>query len=137
MILRAIEEASRTTKNEVMGLPENLTVEHLLPQKGALTDYPYATSMPLEAGETPERSRARIIHTVGNLTLLTRSLNASVSNGPFSAKRTQIVEDSDLRLNAWLRTDQRTTWSEADISERAEKLFVLALSLWPRPPAKA
>ncbi|MCA9473898.1 MAG: DUF262 domain-containing protein [Nitrospira sp.] len=42
MVLRALEEALRTSRNEAITLPDGLTVEHLLPQKGALSDYPYA-----------------------------------------------------------------------------------------------
>jgi hypothetical protein len=57
MILRAIEEAIRTPKSEAVGLLDKLTVEHLLPQNGTLGDYPFADTMPLQTGETPERCR--------------------------------------------------------------------------------
>lgn len=50
-----------------------------------------------------------MLHTIGNLTLMTQSLNAAVSNGPFEAKSTAIAVDSDLRLNAWLRNGKHTS----------------------------
>src|SRR5262249_40141297 len=81
-ILRSIEERIRTSRNESVTLPKQLSVEHLLPQKGTLADYPYAEKMPLQLTETPERCRGRMINTMGNLTLLTQELNSSVSNGP-------------------------------------------------------
>jgi hypothetical protein len=133
MILRAIEEASRTTRNEAVVLPEKLSVEHLLPQNGTLEDYPFAEMMPLQTGETPERCRSRLIHTAGNLTLLTQELNSSVSNGPFDAKTKAIVADSDLRLNAWLRTPPIPKWSESAIVSRGGEMFQTAASIWKRP----
>jgi hypothetical protein len=132
MVLRAIEERVRTPKNEAIILSGKLTVEHLLPQKGMLSDYPFAEEMPLEKGEDAERCRSRLIDTIGNLTLLTQELNSSVSNGAFAGKSKAIAADSDLRLNAWLRSDPITEWSEESIVARGEELFQTASLIWPR-----
>lgn len=133
MVLRAVEEISRTTRNEAVRLPLALSIEHLLPQKYSLGDYPYAEAMPLRDDETPDRCRRRMLHTIGNLTLLTQTLNTSVSNGPFGNKSKAIAADSDLRLNAWLRSGEHRSWSEADIITRGNELFERGLTLWPRP----
>lgn len=133
MILRAIEERVRTSKNERISLPDDLTVEHLLPQKGRLADYPYLQPMPSEQDETPERCRTRIVNTIGNLTLLTQELNSAISNGPFPAKRAEIAKDSDLRLNAWLRDAEIPSWNEADIQKRARDLMLEAVKEWKFP----
>jgi len=133
MVLRAIEEVSYTRRNEGVALPAALSIEHLLPQKYSLADYGYADPMPLRDDETIERCRRRMLHTIGNLTLLTQSLNAAVSNGPFNAKSKAIATDSDLRLNAWLRIGEHKHWSESDIIERGSRLFERGLALWPRP----
>jgi len=130
MVLRAIEAHIRTSKSEAVTLPDELTVEHLLPQKGGIADYPYANNLPLLAGETAERCRERLLHTIGNLTLLTTELNSSVSNGPFPGKSTNIGINSDLRLNAWLRTSPPPTWSEASILARGSTLFEVAREIW-------
>ena len=137
MILRAIEDKMHTSRNEGVTLTRPLSVEHLLPQKGTLADYPFAATMPLETGETPDRCRARLINAIGNLTLLTQELNSSISNGPFEAKAKAIVADSDLRLNAWLRTPPIPEWSEDAIVARGEELFKIASSIWQRPPTSA
>jgi hypothetical protein len=133
MVLRAIEERARTRRNEAIGLPDRLSVEHLLPQKGSLEDYPFAAAMPRKDNESDSLCRERLIHTIGNLTLLTGELNASVSNGAVGAKVVAIIKDSDLRLNAWLRLSPPSAWSETDIVARGEVLFESALELWPRP----
>ncbi len=133
MVLRALEERLHTRRNEAIGLPARLSIEHLLPQKGALRDYPYADGLVRRETEADEARRERMINTIGNLTLLTGELNASASNGPFAAKVGKIVDDSDLRLNAWLRRAPPETWDEEDILRRGEELFRTALTIWPRP----
>jgi len=132
MVLNALNADMFTTKNEMV-VPKRLTVEHLLPQNGSIEDYPYAPMPKDEEDISPETRRRRLMHTIGNLTLLTGSLNTSISNGAFSAKKAAIVDDSDLRLNAWMRTDERTTWDETDILQRGGKLFEHALRIWPIP----
>jgi len=134
MLLRAIEAHIHTTKSEAIRAPNHLTVEHLLPQNGSLAHYPYGVPMPLAKDETDALCRKRIQDTIGNLTLLTRELNAAVSNGPFPKKVDQIVADSDLRLNAWLRKEPPSSWSEVSIGERSDRLFQYAVEIWPRPP---
>jgi hypothetical protein len=62
------------------------------------------------------------LHTIGNLTLLTQALNTSVSNGQFGNKSKAIAANSDLRLNAWLRSGEHKRWSETDIMERGKIL---------------
>ncbi len=132
MVLRAIEQHMRTRFNEAVSLPEQLSVEHMLPQKGALDDYPYPPDIPYLDQESDAQCRARLIQTLGNLTLLTSELNASISNGPFPSKAAKIIGDSDLRLNAWLRSAPPSSWSERDILARGERLFEIALQVWPR-----
>ena len=134
MLLRAIEAKLRTRRNEAVTLPSVLSVEHLLPQRGSRSDYPLATDQLVIGDETPDQCRERLLHTVGNLTLLTSELNASASNGPFPAKAEKIIADSDLRLNAWLRTDPPSTWLDDAIVARGKGLFAQAIEIWPRSP---
>lgn len=136
MILSALEHAMRSNKNERVTIDGGLTVEHLLPQKGSLEDYPYATTEEYERleGQTPQEARDANLHVPGNLTLLTGSLNASVSNGPWPEKVEKIVEDSDLRINAWLRSSASAKWDEASIRDRSNELFEYAKQVWPIAP---
>ena len=144
MILDALQRQMSTRKNEGYNLLGNLTVEHLLPQKADLYTYPYAKScvqngsvLQINKEETKEDRRARLIHTIGNLTLITQSLNSGISNGPFTAKAKAIVKESDLRINAWLREEDRPNdWDEASILKRGLELFEEAKKIWPAPQSK-
>jgi hypothetical protein len=142
-ILRALEVAQRTTKQETLVVApiDKLTVEHILPQGWEGTGH-----YPLAEQTNEQRAlRNQMLQSFGNLTLLTQSLNSSVSNGPFldvqtsdgaemlEGKRTVICRHSLLNLNAYLQSKQG--WTEVEIAERAGVLFDQAIKLWPLPPA--
>ena len=67
----------------------------------------------------------------GNLTLVTNKLNPSLSNAPWTEKKTAIMEHSALAMNRKLQNEVR--WNEETIRDRGEKMFELALKIWPRP----
>ena len=140
-VLRALEVAALTKKQDIQSIfpIEHLTVEHVLPQKWRTTaPIPYP---PPPSTDTEGAQRDRLLHSFGNLTLMTKSLNSAVSNGPFldfpgtesvqKGKRTQICFESRLGMNAWFQ--QKQQWAEPDIEERAEALLKQALQLWPKP----
>ncbi len=133
MILRAIDHSMRTSKQEAIVIRGKLSVEHVLPQKWAPPAWP--APVPLSASgdgdENAEDRRARLLHSFGNLTLLTQGLNSAVSNGPFAKKRSEIAKQSALRLNAYFQ--ESTGWDEAAILQRGETLFDQAQRIWPRP----
>lgn len=109
--------------------PKKLSVEHVLPQKWKPADYPLP-----DATDAAKASRSRLIHSVGNLTLVTPEFNTTLSNGPFEDKRPALAKESALALNAYfqdLRDDDG--WDEKRIIVRAEALFPFALKAWPRP----
>jgi hypothetical protein len=137
MILAALDAAMGTTKNEKHKLvTDNLSVEHLLPQSSPLEYYPHG-DVDLDEGYTIEEFRRDLMHTVGNLTLLTTPLNSTISNGPIDAKAAQIAEESDLRINAWMRREPPAKWDENDIRERGHKLFEVAKTVWPRSQSQS
>lgn len=127
MLLEAIEHALRTGKTENVQLDDKLTIEHLLPQA-------WRKNWPLPStgdAEQAEADRNRLLHTIGNLTLVTGKLNPSVSNGHWDKKRTEIIQHSVLRLNNQL--GKFATWDEAAIRERGAALFDVAARIWPYP----
>jgi uncharacterized protein with ParB-like and HNH nuclease domain len=75
--------------------------------------------------------REGILNTIGNLTLLTQELNSSVSKGPFSDKRTAIIEQSALALNRYFQNVDE--WNEEKILERGKKLFPIGKDIWNYP----
>jgi len=136
MLLLALNQQMITGKQEEMIVKGKLTIEHILPQKYKVDDYPFP------AGTGMDESRLRLerddrLHTIGNLTLLTTILNSNVSNGPFKAKRPEIAGQSALRLNAYFQNPNLgDRWNENNIQERGEILFEVALKVWPRSEAK-
>ena len=127
-VLEALELSMRGSKQESLVLPDGLTVEHVLPQK-------WQTNWPL-AEDTPENQekRRRLLHSIGNLTLVTQAFNSALSNEPFAVKRQEIVTTSLLMLNThFQRYGDNDSWDEEEIVVRADSLFASALKIWPMP----
>ncbi len=127
-VLEALELSMRGSKQESLVLPDGLTVEHVLPQQ-------WQTHWPL-AEDTPENQerRGRLLHSIGNLTLVTQAFNSALSNEPFAVKRQEIVTTSLLMLNThFQRYDDNDAWDEDEIVARADSLFAYALKIWPLP----
>ena len=82
------------------------------------------------ASEIAERNR--LIHTLGNLSLLTPPANASASNSNFEGKKPRLV-DALLRMNQEIA--KQTQWGETEIRNRAKELAHLAVKIWPAPSA--
>jgi hypothetical protein len=129
MILEALEAALHTSKTEVRSVPRKLTIEHLMPREWE-KHWPIIVSAESE-GSQEDRAELRkaLIETIGNLSLLTKSLNPSVSNGAWSKKRPEILKHSALNLNRSLPE----SWSEESILARTQSLLSVALKIWPYP----
>ena len=76
MLLEAIEDAHRRGTNQPQVPRRGYPIEHILPQK-------WVEHWPVHDTEA-EEFRAEHLHRLGNLTLLTKSLNSKVSNGPWA-----------------------------------------------------
>jgi hypothetical protein len=125
MILEALELELRTKKSEAISLPEDLTIEHLMPQEW-IRHWPLPAA---ESAEEAETARDELLHTLGNLTLVTEALNSSISNGPWPKKRAEILKYSPLALNRTLPE----VWGEETIKERTQSLLTVAIQLWGHP----
>lgn len=140
-ILAQLERASRTSFQEQTAIPGELTIEHVLPQNwvehwplpdGSKASADLRSGMSQEQLEAIDR-RGVMKHTLGNLTLLTHSLNPSVSNSGFSSKREDLRSQSLLRLNQEIA--EQTFWNEGSILARGEKLASRAIRIWPSATA--
>ena len=144
-VLEAIERAKRHSFHETDQLNVDLTVEHILPSD-------WEEHWPLPGGERPTQDetfqaifagdendtrvgqivrRRRLLNTFGNLTILTKPLNSSVSNGPFRVKRKALNDQSLLVMNREITKEEE--WGEDQIDARGRKLFEVARDLWPYP----
>lgn len=73
-------------------------------------------------------TREQLVNVIGNLTLVTPSLNPSLGNENFADKKLQLA-GSLLVLNREIAA--YTTWDEAVIRERGTELATLATKIWP------
>lgn len=132
MILEALEVAARTAMTEPAPLPPRLTVEHVLPQQWSRT-WPFPKAGPNDDRTRLERAadRDHALQTIGNLTLVTKKLNPSMSNGSWATKRAALRKHSALALNR--DVTEHDEWNEAIIAKRSKDLFKLAVRIWPYP----
>jgi hypothetical protein len=135
MVLEAIEDYMRGWRNGQVGfggqriIRGKLHIEHVMPRKWEL-------HWPLPPGEMSEGERDRLLHTIGNLTLLTGPLNAKVSNGPWlgeSGKRQGLEARDVLMLNRELLRSSGDKWTEGQIRRRSEELADMIMDIWRAP----
>jgi len=134
MVLEAIEDYRRGWRDGKSGLGEErvargtLAIEHVMPRK-------WHTHWPLNGAQEAERDRA--LHTLGNLTLLTRKLNSKQSNGPWLGEdgtRARLEQHDVLFLNRELLKTASDQWTDDAIAERTKDLIEAMLRIWPVPP---
>jgi len=104
-----------------------LAIEHVMPRK-------WLAHWPLLGGT--ETDRESLIHTVGNLTLLTGKLNSKVSNGPWlgvGGKREGLDQHSVLFLNRELLKKAADQWTDDAIRARTRELAEIVIRIWPVP----
>ncbi|WP_068318903.1 DUF4268 domain-containing protein [Janibacter anophelis] len=128
--LRAYLEAIENLYRAETGQPQiervGHPIEHILPQKWQ-DSWPVAT--PEEEDERQQR-----VHRLGNLTLLTQSLNSRVSNGPWTTKRTALLQHNTIKLTGRLiDSTEGDEWSETRIDERTTRMVDALLEVWPVP----
>lgn len=137
-VLRKIEQAKRTAKNEDIHIRSMLTVEHIMPKawekNWPMSDGSFAKSsidrlLDDESNEEAD-NRDRLVNTIGNLTLLTQPLNSSLQNGSWSDKKPEIMKQSSLALNRELV--DTAVWNDAAMMERGSAMFLVARTIWPR-----
>ena len=126
MVLEGIEEKLRTVRSESQDVPCRLTVEHIMPQQ-------WRKSWPFPSGDTEAGdNRDTLVHSIGNLTLVNRRLNSSLSTAPWQEKRAAIAQHSTLFLNKMLIDEAPLLqWDEDEIMARGRRLFQVAISIWP------
>lgn len=140
LVLEGIESQRRSRMAEQLGVPKNLTIEHLMPVS-------WVQHWPLPKGSNEEEAkqiRNGLIHTIGNLTLVTQKLNSSLSNASWKCehetcdgkkcKRDALLKHSVMNMNAELTNE--SFWDEALILKRSGEMASLIAAQWPGPDSK-
>ena len=126
MVLGEIELALRggAQTEDVALLDRTLSIEHILPRT-------WKDLAALGSTEEQIERRLSLINVLGNLTIITGSLNSGLSNQPWEQKRERLTRHSVLRLNQELAG--RGEWDEQAILERGNWLAERILTMWPGP----
>lgn len=142
-ILTKLDHLYRGIKTEELEIKGPLSVEHIMPQawfaewplpsgERGMDDEELWDADPDDLRATATRARNVIVPTIGNLTIMTQSLNSSVSNSSWEVKKPELLKYSLLPINQELHAVAR--WNEETIISRGRNLFEKALKLWPREP---
>lgn len=136
MVLEAIEDRLRGWRPGQAALGgervarSTLAIEHVMPRK-------WHTHWPLAPGGKSDDERDKLVHTLGNLTLLTGRLNSRVSNGPWTGqggKRAGLELHDVLMLNRDVLKRGEQHWSEGQIADRTADMISVILDIWQVPP---
>ena len=134
MLLEAAELVKHTDKQEKLLFTGKSTVEHVMPRRW---ESHWTAPDPVEGVDETAlvNRRHHLVHTLGNLTLLTHKLNSSLSNSAFKIKRPAITQQTLRLLNSYFQ--DFTEWNEEKIEERSAKLAQDILTVWPAPALSA
>lgn len=147
---------SKNSKFDVNELKYVYTLEHIMPQKweNYWTNIPSKTNPDGSAMSIEEAKKDRYskVYSLGNMTLLTDSLNPSISNASFAVKmegdparrgkaKNGVCSYASLTITtndivAPYNNGDRV-WDEDKITKRTEALGHEILSIWPGAPAPA
>ena len=132
LILQGIEGELRSSMAETQQVPRNLNIEHIMPQ-GWFQHWPLPTDTDEEDMAIARRNR--LLHSIGNLTLVNGQLNSTLSNAPWQNKRETLGHHSVMFLNKDLLEHSPSVWDEAAIMERGRRLHQAAVQAWPHASA--
>ncbi|WP_231915966.1 GmrSD restriction endonuclease domain-containing protein [Microbacterium karelineae] len=132
MVFEALEDVKRgypDGRRFAMGpiVRGKATIEHLMPQK-------WRKSWFAELSDDEQAMRDHRIQQLGNLTIVTQSLNTRVSNGPWEQKRDHFLRSDDVLITKdAIDLAGETGWDEGAIERRTAQLVDQILAVWPVP----
>lgn len=132
MALAAVEQSLYSNKTDILAIPSNLSLEHVIPQSWE-NHWPLADAATAEEEEAAREARQRALHRLGNLTLVAGGLNTSLSNDPWAKKQKALNAESRLLLNARLIEGYPEVFDEAAVAERTKWLVSRMCEIWPGP----
>lgn len=113
---------SLSTGETKIAATDKVHVEHILPLTFTAAVLDEAEITEIEANDLKQR--------IGNLTLLSKKINQSISNKPFSIKRTEL-EKSEIGMTKAITA--ATKWGKNEIEERSELIAKKLVDIFPHP----
>jgi len=127
--LRLAENDLRRSRAEgPLAADHALQLEHILPQDWG-KHWPVDPSPPETLVER-EQTREAHVHRLGNLTLVSPSMNSALSNREWENKKEQLGQHSSLLITQRYLNEG---WGEAAIRARGAALIDSIISIWPGP----
>jgi len=123
LMLNALEEAFEN--KEIVDL-DNTSIEHVMPQ---VLSGQNGLAWKAMLGPDWEDAHARLLHTLGNLTLT--AYNPDMANKPFAQKQKWLADVTHIDLNKHFKG--LGIWDGGAIRGRGELLAEQVAKLWPRP----
>lgn len=105
------------------------TIEHVIPQD-------WRANWAADELDEKDMHRDDLVHTIGNLVLLTQSLNSKVSNGPWegeNGKREAFKSSATLLTTQEIVNKESPEWTSIDVHRRTERLIKEIIEIWPVP----
>jgi hypothetical protein len=134
MILEALEDDARgftpgNSKHEARLMRDVCSIEHVIPQN-------WLKNWGAGVGLTEHGERDQLVHLLGNLTLVTQSLNSSLSNAAWlgdNGKRHTLNSHTSLHLTRQVHDSAPNEWTDDHVLERTAALADRVLAIWPVP----
>ena len=120
----ALYERSDVRHDSTRLAPGSLSVEHIMPTKWE-EHWPKRGLSDVEVQQRRER-----VKTLGNLTLVTQSLNATIKHHPWTRKSGHLKKYSTLPMTT--RYLDRSDWNEVAIEARGRELAAEIIKTWSR-----
>ena len=105
-------------------LSDDPTIEHIMPQ--TLTD-----AWQRHLGENWQQDFG-LLHTLGNLTVVTLDWNSQLSNSRYDVKRQKLAEHGLLLNQVYFRKQAPDVWNGQSIRTRAQWLMARITENWPQ-----
>lgn len=105
-------------------LSDDPTIEHIMPQ--TLTD-----AWKHDLGETWQQDYA-LLHTLGNLTVVTQEWNSQLSNGSYASKHPKLAGHGLMLNQVYFRDYAPSHWNSDAIRKRAQWLIGKTTEIWPQ-----
>lgn len=131
-ILYLIEKRSRNSKNYSTNLrPINeYSLEHVMPKK-----WRNNWKAPSSFTEQDKEKRDQLVLKLGNLTIITASLNSSIRDASWEIKKVgkgnkKGLKDYSTGISVFEKYLDYSEWDENKIIERGEELFNISKNIW-------
>ena len=141
-----LHRRANDSKFDLTDLKYSYSLEHIMPQSwednwgiDKIQVVTADTESPIFDDETAKEIRRAAIYEIGNMTILNRKLNSSLSNKPMKEKLDGKGRTKGMRVYASLDVaqeviktfDESNRWNEKIIRDRTNRLFAEFLNLWP------